>query len=48
MKRIILVEDSPIIQAAAMSALGQAGYQVSVRTSGSATTSAGWKSWSAA
>jgi DNA-binding response OmpR family regulator len=33
MKRIILVEDSPIIQAAAMYALGQAGYAVSVRAS---------------
>lgn len=33
MKRIILVEDSPIIQAAAMYALGQAGFEVSVRTS---------------
>lgn len=33
MKRIILVEDSPIIQAAAVYALGQAGYEVSVRTS---------------
>jgi DNA-binding response OmpR family regulator len=32
MKRIILVEDSPIIQAAAMYALGQAGFEVSVRT----------------
>jgi DNA-binding response OmpR family regulator len=33
MKRIILVEDSPIIQAAATYALGQAGYEVTVRTS---------------
>ncbi|MBA2540600.1 MAG: response regulator transcription factor [Deltaproteobacteria bacterium] len=32
MKRIILVEDSPIIQAAAVYALGKAGYEVSVRT----------------
>jgi DNA-binding response OmpR family regulator len=28
----VLVEDSPIIQAAAMYALGQAGYEVAVRT----------------
>jgi DNA-binding response OmpR family regulator len=33
MKRIILVEDSPIIQAAAKYALEQAGFQVSVRAS---------------
>ncbi len=33
MKRIILVEDSPIIQAAAMYALGQAGFEVAVRAS---------------
>ncbi len=33
MKRIILVEDSPIIQAAAVYALAQAGYEVSVRAS---------------
>jgi len=32
MKRIILVEDSPIIQAAAVYALGEAGYEVSVRS----------------
>jgi DNA-binding response OmpR family regulator len=33
MKRIILVEDSPIIQAASVYALGQAGFEVSVRAS---------------
>ena len=31
MKRILLVEDSPIIQAAATYALSQAGYEVSAR-----------------
>jgi DNA-binding response OmpR family regulator len=33
MKRIILVEDSPIIQAAATYALAQAGFEITVRTS---------------
>src|SRR5258706_16477603 len=33
MKRIVLVEDSPIVQAAAAYALGKAGFEVHVRTS---------------